>query len=82
MNKTSVVALAALVVAVVAGCDNKPATQAMPEVNDENCLIENIKKIADKTTRERFAGQCSRRTIGIAPTEKAKNWLELSDPKK
>ena len=82
MNKTSVLMLAALVMTLVAGCDNNPVAQAAPEVNDENCLIENIKKIEDKTTRERFAGQCSRRPVGLAPTEKPKNWLELTDPKR
>ena len=38
---------AALVAALVAGCDNKPATAPMPEVNDENCKPENIAKIED-----------------------------------
>ena len=76
--------LAGLVVALLAGCDSKPATQAMPEVNDANCQIEKIKKIEDKATRETFAGLCSRRSRtggGIAPTEKPMNWLELADPK-
>ncbi|WP_443623234.1 entry exclusion lipoprotein TrbK [Burkholderia plantarii] len=41
-------ASAALVAALVAGCDNKPATAPMPEVNDENCKPENIAKIEDK----------------------------------
>ncbi|MCG9095662.1 entry exclusion lipoprotein TrbK [Laribacter hongkongensis] len=76
--------LAGLVVALPAGCDSKPATQAMPEVNDANCQIEKIKKIEDKATRETFVGLCSRRSRtggGIAPTEKPMNWLELADPK-
>jgi len=34
MKKTML--LAGLVVVLVAGCDNKPATAPMPEVNDEN----------------------------------------------
>ena len=38
-------ASAALVAALVAGCDNKPATAPMPVVNDENCMPENIAKI-------------------------------------
>ena len=37
-------ASAALVAALVAGCDNKPATAPMPEVTDENCKPENIAK--------------------------------------
>ena len=82
MNKTNVRMLAALVLALVAGCDSKPVTKAMPEANDENCLIESIKKIEDKAMREQFAGQCSQRPVGIAPTEKPTNWLELIDPKR
>jgi len=80
MKKTML--FAGLVVVLMAGCDNKPAT--MPEVNDTNCQIEAIKKIKDRATREKFAGLCSRRppaTGGIAPTEKPMNWLELADPK-
>ena len=76
--------LVGLVVALLAGCDSKPTTQAMPEVNDANCQIEKIKKIEDKATRETIAGLCSRRSLtggGIAPTEKPMNWLELADPK-
>lgn len=73
-----------LLAAMLAGCDNKPTTPAMPEVNIANCKIEEIQKIPDRTTRETFAGLCSRRsptTSGIAPTEKPLNWLELADPK-
>ena len=82
MNKTML--LAGLVAALLAGCDNKPAIPAIPDVNDTNCQIETIKKIEDKATRETFAGLCSRRPPaggGIAPTEKPMNWLELADPK-
>lgn len=70
--------------ALLAGCDNKPATLPIPVVNDTNCQIERIKKIEDKATRETFAGLCSRPSPtggGIAPTEKPMNWLELADPK-
>lgn len=82
MKKTML--LAGLVVVLVAGCDNKPVIPPMPEVNDSNCQIEAIKKIEDRTAREKFAGLCSRRSPsagGIAPTEKPLNWLELADPK-
>lgn len=82
MNKTML--LAGLAAALLAGCNSKPATPAMPEVNDTNCQIETIKKIEDKATRETFAGLCSRRPPaggGIAPTKKPMNWLELADPK-
>lgn len=76
--------LVGLTAALLAGCDNKPATMPMPEVNDTNCQIETIRKIEDKATRETFAGLCSRRSQtggGIAPTERPMNWLELVDPK-
>ncbi|GKT16300.1 entry exclusion lipoprotein TrbK [Acidovorax sp. SUPP2522] len=82
MRKTML--LVGLTAALLAGCDNKPATMPMPEVNDTNCQIETIRKIEDKAARETFAGLCSRRSPtggGIAPTEKPMNWLELADPK-
>ncbi len=82
MRKTML--LVGLTAAQLAGCDNKPATMPMPEVNDTNCQIETIRKIEDKAARETFAGLCSRRSptgSGIAPTEKPMNWLELADPK-
>lgn len=81
--KTSIF-LTSLVVMLLAGCDNKQATQFMPEVNDTNCQIESIRKIEDKAMRETFAGLCSRRSHtggGIAPTGKPMNWLELTDSK-
>ncbi|HCF5960840.1 TPA: entry exclusion lipoprotein TrbK [Pseudomonas aeruginosa] len=74
MRKSTVV-LAAFLVALVAGCDNKQPAQ-MPEVNAENCAPDRIQKIEDRATREQFAGECSRRSV-IAPTEKPKNWLEV-----
>ncbi|WOI47103.1 entry exclusion lipoprotein TrbK [Acidovorax sp. BLS4] len=82
MRKTML--LVGLAAALLAGCDNKPATLPMPVVDDTNCQLEKIKKIEDKATRETFAGLCSHRSPtggGIAPTEKPINWLELADPK-
>jgi entry exclusion lipoprotein TrbK len=82
MRKTML--LVGLAAALLAGCDNNPATLPMPVVDDTNCQIEKIKKIEDKATRETFAGLCSRRSPtggGIEPTEKPMNWLELADPK-
>lgn len=73
--------LAALIAAMLAGCNNRPAA-VMPEVNNENCQIEKIKQIEDKATGETFAGLCSRRSVGIASTEKPKNWLELTEQKR
>lgn len=82
MQKTKLIA--SLVWMLLAGCDNKPASLPMPEVNESNCQIAAIKKIEERATREKFAGLCSRRSLassGIAPTEKPMNWLELADPK-
>ncbi|GAA5235128.1 entry exclusion lipoprotein TrbK [Verticiella sediminum] len=73
--KKSMVLLTAVLVALVAGCDNKQPAQ-MPEVNAENCAPDRIQKIGDRQTREQFAGACSRRSV-IAPTDTPKNWLEV-----
>lgn len=80
MNSKCTTALAAVLVLLIAGCDNQSAMQALPTVNDANCQIEKIKRIQNKAARQEFAGQCSRRTSGIAPTENPKNWLELTGP--
>ena len=53
--------MAAALVALIVGCDNKPALQAMPEVNDKNCMLANIQKIEDKGIQQEFAGKCARR---------------------
>lgn len=79
MRKNNDLMIVAIVAALVVGCDNKPAKPTIQEVNDENCQIEVIKQIEDKETREQFAGRCSRRLVGIAPTKKPKNWLELTN---
>ena len=70
--------IAAVLAALLAGCEKQPASQAMPEVNDTNCKTEAIKKIEDKATREEFAGLCSTRPR-IAPTQNPLNWFELLD---
>lgn len=49
---------------VVSDVDYKNNTQerpVLPVVNDENCKIENIKKIEDKAAQQEFAGLCFRR---------------------
>jgi len=75
MRKSTVV-LTVLLVALIAGCDNKQPAP-MPEVNAENCTLDRIQKIEDRATRKQFAGVCSRRSGAIAPTENPKNWLEV-----
>lgn len=62
----------------LAGCDDQPNTQAIPEVSDANCTLEVINQIEDRVARAEFAGQCSRRSGAIQPTEQPKNWLELN----
>ena len=54
--------LAAVMAALLSGCDNSPAT--MPEVNDANCQIDKIQQIEDKATRREFGSRCSRRPVG------------------
>ena len=61
---------AALVAALVAGCDNKPATAPMPEVNDENCKPENIAKIEDQGVQQAFSSLCLRRGGEFKPSPK------------
>ncbi len=73
--RVKIALLAVFVVAGLAGCDSAP----LPEVNDANCQIDKIMQIADEATRREFGSQCSRRTGAIAPTEKPKNWLDLTD---
>ncbi|EBX9589645.1 TPA: entry exclusion lipoprotein TrbK [Escherichia coli] len=60
----------ALVAALAAGCDNKPAMSAMPEVNDQNCKHENIAKIADQGTQQAFSSLCLRRGGDFKPSPK------------
>lgn len=81
MKKINISIPFVLVTILLTGCENKPVQQAMPEVNDKNCQIENIRKIEDKAMREQFAGLCARRPGRIAPSDKPKNWLEFSHPK-
>lgn len=78
MLKTRLILLLAAFV-LVAGCDRQPSTVALPEVNDQNCRLEIVQQIKNKAARQEFARQCSRRPIGIAPTNEPKNWLDLTD---
>ena len=75
---------ACLAMALLAGCDGKPPAPALPEVSDDNCQLERIKKVEDKRARETFAGLCARRSPtggGVIATGKPLNLLELADPK-
>jgi|APTNR8051073442_1049403.scaffolds.fasta_scaffold00193_14 entry exclusion lipoprotein TrbK len=72
LRKALTLALAAALAVLAAGCDNKPALQAMPEVNDENCKLENIQKIEEKGMQQEFAGKCARR--GTFKPSEPKKW--------
>jgi entry exclusion lipoprotein TrbK len=76
-KKALTLALAALVVALIAGCGEKPpeqpVKQAMPEVNDENCTPTSIAKIENKGMQQAFSSLCLRRGGGFKPSEK-KEW--------
>lgn len=53
--------IATILVAITSGCSNdeeSPKQEVKLEVNDENCRLENIKKIENKSAREEFAGLC------------------------
>ena len=67
--------MASLLIAITSGCSNNeepPKQNVKIDVNDENCKLENIKKIEDKRAREDFAGLCFRRGTFV-PSEK-KSW--------
>lgn len=68
MKRITILSAAALVAALLAGCDNKPAPQAAPEVNDENCKPENIRKIADPELQRTFADTCFLRGGSFHPS--------------
>jgi entry exclusion lipoprotein TrbK len=74
-KRLSAMALVILFIALISACSTEtpstPNTAAIPEVNDENCMTENIKKIEDKEAREAFAGLCIRRGSFVASPKKA-----------
>lgn len=74
-KRLSYLALVTLLMALMSACSTEPPSTpnaaAIPEVNDENCMTENIKKIEDKEAREAFAGLCIRRGSFVASPKKA-----------
>ena len=62
---------AALVAALLAGCEKKPEPVTLPEVNAENCKPENIAKL-DKSVQEAFSSQCLR--AGSFKPSEPKSW--------
>lgn len=74
MRKSVYVAVV-LLLALLAGCDPKASEvddPQLPEVNDENCLPENIAKITPSDAREQFRSMCFRRG-SFKPSEQ-KEW--------
>lgn len=65
MHRYWTLTAAALVAALLVGCGpNVPEErqkEEMPVVNDENCKLENIKKIQDEKVRQALADACARR---------------------
>lgn len=65
MNRYRNLTVAALVVALLSACSpdatEEPKKEEMPVVNDENCKLENIKKIQNEKVRQTFADACARR---------------------
>ena len=71
LSKPSILAAAALVAALLAGCEKKPESVTLPEVNAENCKPENIAKL-DKSVQEAFSSQCLR--AGSFKPSEPKSW--------
>lgn len=65
MNRYWTLTTAAVVAALLTGCApdalEEPEKEEMPVMNDENCKLENIKKIQDEKVRQAFADACARR---------------------
>ena len=61
MHKTLLIA--ALMAALLAGCEKQSPAPVLPEVSDANCQLPKIMEIKDKATREAFAGKCARRAV-------------------
>ena len=59
LSNYSILAAAALMSALLAGCEKKPEPVTLPEVNAENCKPENTAKL-DKSVQEAFISRCLR----------------------
>jgi entry exclusion lipoprotein TrbK len=66
-NKTLIFVL---FTALVGECSPDLPIQEMPVVSDENCKPENIKKISDKGTQQKFASECLHRSSNFKPSKK------------
>jgi entry exclusion lipoprotein TrbK len=66
--------IATILVVITSGCSNdeeSPKQEVKLEVNDENCKLENIKKIGNKSAREEFAGLCFHRSTFVPSAKKS-----------
>jgi len=73
--KKAVTIAIVLLLTSLAGCEAKESETSekpLPEVNDENCLPENVAKVAPDDAREQFSSLCLRRS-NFKPSEK-KEW--------
>jgi entry exclusion lipoprotein TrbK len=57
----------------LAACSEQPEEFTMPEVNNKNCLHENVMKMKPEELRQKFTSLCLRRNT-IQPSDKPKTW--------
>lgn len=62
-----------LTLLALAGCDDQPSTQAIPEISDANCTLEVINQIQDRTARAVF------QTLGGYPAHRATEELARTE---
>jgi entry exclusion lipoprotein TrbK len=55
------------------GCSEQPEQFTMPEVNDENCRLNNLNKLEPEELRRKFAALCLNRDA-LPPGDKPKSW--------
>ncbi|MNQ78756.1 hypothetical protein D3C85_936770 [compost metagenome] len=61
--------------ALLSGCfDSEPKVVALPEINNSNCKPAIIKSIEPLSAREKFSGECARRSAAKVRTSPAQEW--------
>jgi entry exclusion lipoprotein TrbK len=71
LTNPSILTVAALTAALLAGCEKKPEPVMLPEVSTENCKPENIAKL-DQRVQQAFSSQCLR--AGSFKPSEPKTW--------
>lgn len=61
---------------VLFGCDSDK-NQNLPEVNSENCMVENIALLQGSSAQEAMSSKCSRLSV-IEKTDNPTNWLQIN----